>query len=188
VSNLRWTARRTLRSALVFLVLLVLIACGGGGGGGPTEPTPPPPPPPGITFTAAGGGANSISLGSGAATNETTLFLEVRATSVTDLYGVAFDLRFPNAVLQFVRATDGGFLGGGTVQVAETATGTLVAGASKLGAVAGSTGSGVLMVLEFRAVAAGSGTFTFADNTALNATGSAVPNLTWAAGNVTVVR
>lgn len=180
-------AWRTLRLALAPLLLLTA-ACGGGGGGSPTEPTPPPPPPPGISFTAAGGGANSISLGSGAATNQTTLFLEVRATTVTDLYGVAFDLRYPNTVLQFVRVTDGGFLGGGTVQAAEATPGTVVIGASKLGAVAGATGSGVLLTLEFTATAAGSGTFSFADNTALNATGFPVPSLTWAAGTVTVTR
>ena len=186
MSSVRWTARRTLRSALV---LLVLTACGGGGGGGsPTEPTPPPPPPPGITFTPSGGGANSISLGAGAATNQTTLFLEVRANSVTDLYGVAFDLHYPNAVLQYVRADDGGFLGGGTFQVAESTPGTLVVGASKLGSVTGSAGSGVLLILEFRATAAGNGTFTFADNTAFNAAGSPMSGLTWAAGTVTVTR
>lgn len=186
MSSVRRTARRTLRSALV---LLVLTACGGGGGGGgPTEPTPPPPPPPGITFTPGNAGANSISLGAGSATNATTLFLEVRANSVTDLYGVAFDLRYPNTVLQYVRAVDGGFLGGGTIQVAESAPGTLVVGASKLGSVGGSAGSGVLIILEFSSTAAGNGPFTFADNTALNAAGSPLSGLTWAAGTVTVTR
>lgn len=183
------SARRTLRLALAVPVVLAAACGGGGGGGGPTEPTPSPPPPPGITFTASGGGANSISLVSGAATNQTTLFLEVRATTVTDLYGVAFDLRYPNTALQFVRATAGGFLGGGaTLQAIEATPGTIVVGASRLGQVAGVTGSGLLMTLEFTAPAAGSGTFSFAENTALNASGSPMPGLTWAAGTVTVTR
>lgn len=179
-------AWRTLRLALALLLVLTAACGGGGGGGNPVEPTPPPPQQ-GITFTPQSAGANSISLVAGAATNATTLFLEVRATSVTNLYGVAFDLRYPSSVLQFVGADPGDFLGNSTLHAAEPTAGTLVVGMSRLGAVPGASGSGLLMTLEFRATAAGQGSFTFAENSAVDASGQPL-SLTWAAGAVTVTR
>jgi hypothetical protein len=184
-------SRRTLRGLVPLLGLLALAACGGGGGGGggPTEPTPPPTPQPGIVFTAQGTpGANALFLAAGAATTATTLVLEVRANQVTDLYGVAFDLAFPSAQLQFVRVTPGALLAGGTVQAAPAGTGALVVGGTHLGNVPGASGSGVIMTLEFSVVAAGSGSFAFSRNTALDSSGNPRSGIAWLAGSVQVTR
>jgi cohesin domain-containing protein len=178
-------------SAVLFgLLALALAACGGGGGGGPTQPPPPPPPPPpGIVFTPQGAaGANSISLASGAGTTVNTLFLEVRATQVTDLYGVAFDLTYPSAQLQYVRATAGPLLPGGAVQAVPSVPGTLVVGGTHLGGVPGATGSGVVLTLELSAVAAGGGSFAFSRNSAIDSDGDAIAGVEWVAGSVQVNR
>lgn len=174
------------------LLVLALTACGGGGGGGgggPTEPTPPPPPQAAIVFTAAGAaGANSVFLASGSGSNANTLVLEVRASQVTDLYGVAFDLAYPSAQLQFVEATPGPLLGAaGSVQAAPGAGGNLIVGGTHLGNVPGATGSGVIMTLRFNAIAAGNGQFQFSRNSALDSDGGLLP-VTWVAGSVQVTR
>jgi hypothetical protein len=173
------------------LVLLLVPACGGGGGGGsPTEPTPTPTPPPAqpsITFTPQSPGPSGISLVSSAASTATTLILEVRATSVSDLYGVAFDLAYPANLLQHVRSTQGPLLAGGTFQ-GSVSSGRLVIGLSNLGPVPGASGSGVLMTFELRAIGAGEGTFTFSKNQAVDSQGQAIAGLTWSAGTVRVTQ
>ncbi len=171
------------------LAIVALAACGGGGGGGGGPTEPPPPPPPGIVFTAQGAAtANSISLASGSGTTANTLILEVRATQVTDLYGVAFDLAYPNAALQFVRATPGPLLANGSVQAVPSTPGTLVVGGTHLGNVAGANGSGVVMTLEFSALAAGSGNLAFSRNSAFDSDGDPMAGVGWVAGSVTVTR
>lgn len=171
--------------ALVF----ILVACngGGGGGGGPTQPTPTPPPSqPSLVFTPQGGGGSGVSLAAGGASTASTLVLEVRANSVTDLYGVAFDLAYPANLLQFVRATQGPLLAGGTLQVASGTAGNLVVGLSNLGPVPGASGSGVLMTLEFRASGAGQGSFSFSRNVAVNSAGQPINGFSWGTGTVQV--
>ncbi|HEV7786882.1 MAG TPA: cohesin domain-containing protein, partial [Thermoanaerobaculia bacterium] len=176
---------------LAALAALLALACGGGGGGGPTAPTPTPTPAAGIVFTPQGApGGNAIFLSAGAATTATTLVLEVRANQVTDLYGVAFNLTYPSAQLQFSRATAGSLLGGdtGSVQAVVSTPGTLVVGGSHLGAVPGANGSGVVLTLEFTATAAGQGSFAFALNSAFNSTGQTQAGISWLAGSVQVTR
>jgi len=164
----------------------VITACGGGGGGGgPTEPTPTPTPR-GIVFTPGAAVTSGISLTAAAAPDNSTLLLEVRANSVTDLYGVAFNLRYTNTVLRYVRATQGTFLTGANLQIAEGTGGAVIVGLSKLGTAAGSTGSGVLLTLEFQSVAAGDGTFSFTNNTAINSTAQTLSGLSWSAGTARV--
>ena len=178
------------KSVLLLAATLLLTACGGGGGGSstPTEPTPPPLTA-GIVLTPQGTpGASSLYLASGAATTATTLVLELRANQVTDLYGVAFDLTYPATQLQFVRATAGPLLNNGAVQAVASTPGTLIVGGTHLGATPGATGSGVVLTLEFTAVAAGSGSFAFARNSALNSTGTTISGMTWLAGSVTVTK
>ena len=176
------------RSVLLVLGLLALSCGGGGGGGGGGGPTQPPPTQPALSFTAAGaGGANSLVLASGPGSTAERLFLEVRANQVTDLYGVAFDLSYPTNVLRYVAKTSGTFLDG-TVQVSETPPGNLVVGASRLGRVAGASGSGVVVTFEFVALGAGSGSFAFSRNTAVNSSGAPLAGSSWVAGTVQVIR
>ena len=173
-----------LQRALLVPLLLVLAACGGGGGS--SGPTDPPPPTRGIVFTPSSAGASGITLTAATAPDTSTLLLEVRANSVTDLYGVAFDLRYPNTVLRYVGATQGTFLPGASFQVVEGPAGTLVVGLSKLGTVAGTSGSGVLMTLQFQSVASGTGAFTFANNQAIDSTFTNLTSLSWSAGTAAV--
>jgi hypothetical protein len=165
-------------------LLLALTACGGGGSGG--GPTSPPPPTKGIVFSATGTGGAGISLAQATSSDPNTLLLEVRATSVTDLYGVAFDLHFPTAVLRYVTSTQGPFLADGSLQTVEGAGGVVIVGLSKLGTVPGATGSGVLLTLQFQGAATGTGAFSFARNTAVSSSGQTLSTLAWSAGSVNV--
>ncbi|MFL6195427.1 MAG: cohesin domain-containing protein [Thermoanaerobaculia bacterium] len=177
-----------MRAFILTLLAAALVACGGGGGGG-GGPTEPPPPQPGVVFTPQStAGADSLFLASGAATTANTLFLEVRANQVVDLYGVAFDLAYPNTQLQFTRVTAGPLLGNGSVQAVASSPGSLIVGGTHLGNVPGTTGSGVVMTLEFSVLAAGSGEFRFSRNSALNSSGQPIAGVAWVAGSVTVTR
>lgn len=186
--------RRGLLSPLAALVLSAgLAACGGGGGGGsPTEP--PPPATPAVAFTAAGGStANSITVAQGAGTNGTTLELEIRANSVQDLYGLAFDLEYPSNLLRFESSANAaGFLDSGGAQASYVSSlaraGLLVVGYTRLGQVAGVSGSGLLARIRFTAIATGSGTVRFARNSAYSSQGAVMANVTWSGGTVQVNR
>jgi hypothetical protein len=158
-----------------------------------STPTPTPTPTPGggpsITFTPASTGPGLV-LAQGAATSASSLTVELRAAQLTGLYGAAFDLDYPAAALDFTSAAAGPFLGSSgqvSMQVLETSPGHLVLGITRLGAVAGVDGSGVVLQLVFAPVATGSGPFTFSRNTAFASTGT-VMNVSWGAGTVTVVR
>jgi hypothetical protein len=107
---------------------------------------------------------------------------------VLDLYGVAFDLTYPSAQLQFTRVTAGPLLGNGSVQAVASSPGSLVVGGTHLGNVPGTTGSGVVMTLEFSVLAAGSGDLRFSRNSALNSSGLPVTGVAWIGGSVTVIR
>jgi hypothetical protein len=175
------------RRFLALLLPLTLLACGGGGGGGGGGPTEPPLPQPGIVVTPAAAPATGVSIASGTGTNQTTLILEIRANSVNDLYGVAFDLRYPSNLLQLVQASSGPFLGSATLEsVPGSSSGLIIVGLSKLGAVSGASGSGVLMTLEFRAIAAGQGSFSFEQNSAVTSSGPLAAGFGWSAGTVQV--
>lgn len=190
--------RRRPRLLALIGLLALAPACGGGGGGGgtPTEPpvptpsaTPTPTPGAGIAFTASSTGPGIV-LAQGSATTATSLTLEVRAATVTGLYGVAFDLDYPSATVRYQSFTAGDFLGTSSqvsAQVVESAPGHLVVGVSRLGSLPGITGSGVLLRLVFSPVANGSGAFTFSRNAAYAADGSEM-TVPWGAGTVTVAR
>jgi hypothetical protein len=147
--------------------------------------------PAGISFVPSGtGGVNSLAL-TRVSGDANTIVLSVEATSVTDVYGVAFDLVYPSAVLDFQDAEEGSFLDQGgavdtSLQVAENPDGTLVVGLSRLGQVAGRSGTGSLVRFEFARRAAGSGDLRFEDNLAFNAAGNPIGGVQWSAGRVTV--
>jgi hypothetical protein len=180
---------RALLAAAGAAAVLLAPACGGGGGGG--GPTQPPMPQPGITFTPGGAaGANSVALVR-VGQSTTRLSLELRATGVTDLYGVSFDLRFPSSALSFVDFDEGPMLLGGGIfdtafQVVETPAGNLVVGATRLGGVAGANGDGVLLTLHFDARASGSGGIAFDGPQAFDRDGA--QSVQFIGGSVAVVR
>jgi hypothetical protein len=178
--------------ALILAALLPFVAAscgGGGGGGGPT--TPPPPTKTTITFTPATGGVPGISLAAGTSADTSTLVLEVHDNGVTGLYGLAFNLTYPNTVLRFTDKSEGTVLNGGgavstSFQVAESPPGNLVVGLTRLGGVAGTSTSGVLLTLRFSAVTSGNGSLAFTHTQAVGATGAALSGLSWTAGAVQV--
>lgn len=172
---------------------LVFAACGGGGGGGPTSPPPPPPPPAaGVTFTPGTvATSSSVSFANGTGATSSTLVLDLRATSVNDLYAVAFDVVYPSNLLRFTRADEGPFLSGGgaptSLQVSEPMPGLLVVGLSRLGALGGVTGTGTLITFTFTSRAAGDGAFSFQRNRVLGSDGLGLPGISWGGGTVRVV-
>lgn len=172
------------RAGLAAAIALTLACGGGGGGGGPTTP------PPSIVFQPSGtAGANSLALVQGSGTSATRLFVTLRATQVTGLFGVAFDLVYPNGVMTFEGATEGSFLDGAATsfQFNESASGRLVVGLTRLGAVSGVNGSGDLLTLEFAPVGpAGVETFAFQSNNAFNATAGQISGVSWIGGSATV--
>ncbi len=175
-----------LRGVLALVQALALTACGGGGGGG--GPTGPPPPTSAIVFPPAAGGSG-IQLASGPGSQGVTLALDVRTTGIHDLYGVAFHLTYPTAVLRFTGAVEGGVLNGSggtptSIQAVEAPAGNLVVGLTRLGPVPGTSAAGILMTLQFTGIASGSGALAFADVLATDSAGNPITGLIWAAGTV----
>lgn len=174
------------------LILCVGLACGGGGGGGGGG-GPVQPPLPSLTFTPAGAAtAGSVSIARTNGVDITTLVVEIRVREVPGLYGAAFDLTYPAGILRYDSAAEGTFLSAGatptTFQVATAGTDRLIVGISRLGTAPGvASGEGSLVTLQFTAIAAGTGTFTFSANRGFDAAGAALP-AAWVAGSVTVVR
>ncbi len=174
-------------AAMAGLILAVSAACGGGGGGGGGGTEPPPPR---VSFTpTTGGGTTSISLTQGAATTETALFLEVRANQVAELYGLAFDLTYPTAVVTYRRVVEGPFLvqaASTSLQVTEASPGRLIVGHSRLGPAGGVSGSGVVMTLEFALAGSGSGPMAFQNQQAFDSAGTPLLGYSWLGGTVRV--
>ncbi len=179
---------RFLVAATASLLLVSLAACGGS----PSTPTPPPTPQPGITYQSSANPApaNSIVLETRSSDTQ-QITLALKANAVTDLYGVALDIRFNTAIVSFDSFSVGDFLGSEetsmSTQVVENPAGTLVIGQSKFGAVSGSAGTGDMLVLTFRAVAAGSSAMTIANQGAYDPSGS-ITSTSFLGGTLTVVR
>ncbi len=177
----------------VGIAALAFAGCGGGGGGGGGGgPTAPPPPTSGVSFSAAGPpGANSVYLDAGSSTS-TRFVLEVRVSEVVDLYGVSLDLEYPQDLLQFQAdgTREGDFLTGqGTrteIEIADRPKGNLVIGYSRFGDDPGVDGSGLLLALEFSALADGNGSFVIDDNDAFGSGGGVQADVSWVSGSVSV--
>lgn len=182
-----WSSARLLAGAVLLSGLT--LACGGGGGGG-SGPTAPPPPAPIVFSPSSGSATNSVSIVQGPGTAGSTLELEIRANSVQDLYGVAFDLEYPANLLRPGGASTTGFLNQGGAQVSFVSglerDGLMVVGYTRLGPVAGVSGSGFLARIRFTAIATGSGTIRFARTSAFNSRGTAITDFTWSGGTVQV--
>lgn len=179
--------RAGLRAAVATLAALLLVpSCGGS----PSTPTPPPRP--GITYVSSANPApaNSIVLQT-RASDPQQITLALVANGVTDLYGLALDIRYNTAIVSFDSFASRDFLGNdGTstsTQVVENPEGTLVIGQSKIGPSQGSAGTGDLLVLTFRAVAAGSSSISIANQGAYDPDGS-ITSTAFFGGTLTVVQ
>ena len=167
--------------------------CGGGGGGGGGPTNPPTIPPSGISFSPdASASANSISLSSGGGSGS-LFILDVEVQGVTDVYGVSFLLTYPDSLLAFSRNSEsaGTFLSANgefeiDLQASERNAGEVTVGISRLGEVAGASGSGLLLSLEFTRRAAGTGRMEMTDHDALDSYGVVQGEVDWISGSITV--
>ena len=158
-----------------------LVMSGACGGSSPTTPRPPtpPPPPPMITFVSnnPAAGANSIVLVM-TATGTDSFTLTLTANNVTDLFGYALDIIFDTTMIALASSQFGVFLNGEgitvTSQMIQTTPGTLIIGQSRVGAVAGVTGSGALLSLDFTAIATGPTTIAIENAGAFDSMGVAL--------------
>lgn len=176
--------------------LLISVACGGGGGGGggggPTTPPPLPPTGPGVTFTPAGSpGTDTVYLAEGSSADPNILSLEIRANQVGNLYGVSFDLVFPNNLVQWSSGTtqEGSFLNANNsvrteLLISNQPANTLVIGHSRLGAVAGASGSGLLFTLRFVGVSDGAGSMQIQNAAAFDSQGNQIAGFVFLGGTV----
>lgn len=196
----RWpncqSSRLAASVAFLAVVGFLLTGCGGGGSNTPTAPPPPPPPPvptEGVFFTADGiPAANTIYLdGLDTEDTESTFVVEVRASDVEDLYGVSFDLQYPNDLLTWRRGKfeEGTFLSSGGAEteilIDRRPAGNLVVGITRVGDVEGVSGSGLLLSLEFvNEVVAGAGALTFSDNNVVDSVGAIQEGSLWLAGSI----
>jgi hypothetical protein len=121
------------------------------------------------------------------------LTLEIRANQVNNLYGVSFDLIFPNNLLQWSSGTtrEGQFLSAnGTVLtellISNQPANTLVIGHSRLGAVPGVGGTGLLFTLRFVGVADGQGSFQIQNGAAFDSQGNQIAGFVFLGGTVSV--
>ncbi|MBU1102417.1 cohesin domain-containing protein [Patescibacteria group bacterium] len=99
----------------------------------------------------------------------TNFSLTINISSVTNLFGVAFDLNFNPSLIDYVSATEGTFLSSGcqtSLMTAENPAGKLVFGITRLGASCGGvSGSGILAILNFRSlIQDGSNILSFSNN------------------------
>jgi hypothetical protein len=165
--------------------LVMLGACGGS-----SPMTPRPPPPPTISFISDNPAAveNSIVLLM-TFTGTDSFTLTLTANSVTDLFGYALDIVFDTTMLALASLQFGFFLNGEgitvTSQMVQTTPGTLIIGQSRVGAVAGLTGSGALLSLNFTAIAAGPTTISIENAGAFDSMGAAL-NTEFVGGTATV--
>jgi hypothetical protein len=121
--------------------------------------------------------------------------LQIRVSQVSDLYGVAMDVVYPDAAMDFVpMATEEGefFPAEGMfdveLQIVEAEPGRIVIGYSRLGEVSGRNGNGLLLALTFRTTANGTSAMRIeAPRVALDSEGLRVPT-TWVGGSVAVQR
>lgn len=114
----------------------------------------------------------------------------------SDVYGVAFDLDYDPAVIQFQSISVAGSVLSGTAAVtgfrnSGVENGKLVVGISKSGQVAGESGQGKVATITFKATAIGSTPITFKDPHLVNSAGKFLVGWPWYAAtlqkaNVTV--
>ncbi len=152
-------------------------------------------------------GAATVNIESRSAALDGEFFVDVSVSSVTDVYGVAFDIVFDPLSLEVVDAdpgtdgiqpfaAEGGILneGGGVLSASLAALedggqGRLVVGLSRLGGVSGATVAGgeVLVSFKFRSLSEGAASLSIENNAAMDSTGADLPLDTWNDGTVTSV-
>ena len=186
-SSVRW---RRWAPLLLGCVALTLPSCGGGGGDSPTDP------PTAVVFFSADGAATarSFSLRRGNGTSGTHLQLELIATEVTNVASLDFVLTLPANVVRFESARQGSFLTQNGVAPILFALGLpapfngVLISDNRPNGTAGVSGSGVVLTLEFEALANGSGHLDIEEPEARDPQDRPIGGLGWIGGTVTVQR
>jgi hypothetical protein len=130
-----------------FMTAGSIVACGGGSATDVVLPESVT-----VTFDGLPGGARSVGLQLVSATDR-EMEVNVVATSLEHVTGVAFELDYDPGLLEFVESTPGSFFGaGGLARAAavEGAPGQLVGVAAAADQSEDRSGSGVLLTLAFR--------------------------------------
>ncbi len=135
----------------------------------------------------------SLSPSSQNVARSTNFSLTINISSVTNLFGVAFDLNFNPSLIDYVSAIEGTFLSSGcqtSLMTAENPAGKLIFGITRLGASCGGvSGSGILATLNFRSLTQdGSQTPSFSNNSLCLLSGSTCNYITgtWNSAAITV--
>jgi len=122
-----------------------------------------------------------------------TFAVDVAVTGITDLYAFQLDLNFDPTLLSAVSVSEGAFLpsGGTTFFIPGTidnVAGSVAATADTLvGPIPGVTGDGVLLVFDFKALAAGASPLSFANEILLDSSlNDITADTTFQNGSVTV--
>ncbi len=123
----------------------------------------------------------------------TSFSLTLNVSSVSNLFGMAFDLDFNSSLVSFVSANEGTFLSAGcqtSLMTNENPAGKLIVGLSRLGACCGGvSGSGSLMTFNFNSLEqAGTNNFSFSNNSLCLLDGSSCNYVTgtWQGASVTI--
>jgi len=140
--------------------------------------------------------ANSISM-QAARNNAQRIHISVHAQDISNgkVFGAAFDLQFRPVILEYIGYEPGEFLESSgrqvlyQVAVEDGNPGRLIVGISLVGDAEGVTGTGALITLKFKAIAADISPMTFSNNVLLDNTppgGNPITGIAWYAGRAQV--
>lgn len=148
-----------------FLILylvgsLVLFGCSGGGSDNSTTEAP----------TAQSTAKVLVSPSSGIVSSGSTFTRTVEVQNIKNGFFTAFDMTYDQAIIEFVDATEGGFLNqNGSAQTSfqvameNGGQGRVVVGLTRLGSIGEVSGSGTLLTLSFKAVGLGTATLAISN-------------------------
>lgn len=166
--------QRGVRGDLLIVIAAILFAsaCSNGGSG----------------ITGPSIGANTVYVKRNASLSSgSTVAVDVKVNSVSNVYGAAFDVDFDSSKMTYAGCTQGSFLeqsGGCVANLQPGNNGKLVVGISKQGSVSGVSGSGTVVTLKF--TASGSSSVAFSNNALKDPNNQTISGTTWTGGSITV--
>lgn len=178
---------KSLKTIIYFSLIITIHGCGADAGNtniisNPTQVN---------AFTNVTPGGQAIYLSqNNALSNDNTLAINVKANNTSNVYGTVFDVDFDSTKMTYESYAAGNYLenGGATVTYMLTpSSGKLIVGISRLGTVGGVSGSGTIVTLKFKAVAAGVASVDFSNNTVRDSGNQSIQGVTWNGGTATFI-
>ncbi len=174
--------------AIVYINLIIIIhGCGSGGGNTNMISTPSQV----IAFSGNTPGNQAVYMSQNSSLSSgNTLAIDIKANNVSNAYGFAFDLDFDPTKMTYDSYAAGNYLeGGGNIPtyLVTAQAGKLIVGLSRLGTVGGVSGSGTIITLKFKAVAAGNASVNSSNNTVRDSGNQSIPGVTWNGGTATII-